>query len=384
MLASLADDHSGTACSPAHPLDISTFFAGAPRPALMLFLSCAYGGPEATPSRLQVSLMDTGGLRDVAGMLALAHRLSADRLLRAALDWAHARPDVVYSANPTLWFRTAGELQLDLLRGRLAAWVVDQLRRSPAVAFSLLQVRCRWWVVTAALACAIVAPAQLDYCSPPSCPPQRLDFKALPRDTAEMLLDGMAASAVSPPTAAAYERWSGAGSLCLAAAAAAARAAEAAAAEAQQPAEGLDALFEAQQQQAEDDWDEAWAEAEAEAGDWDEGLPAHLFAAAHPLEAPEFFEAPEGWPEEFEAWEQQQAAAAAAEGEDGGEEAEPVGGWADEFPAWQLEQAGEGGELLGAVQGFRLGLDSEPEDEAGGEEGGEAEALPAADSEEQQ
>lgn len=153
MLASLADECSGAACSPAQPLDVSAFFSGARRPAVMLFLSCAYSGPEATPARLQTSLAHTGGLQDVAGMLALAHRLSADRLLHAALDWAHAQADEVYDADPTLWFRTAAELQLDCLRGRLAAWVVAQLRRSPAVAVDLLQVRRSW--------CCLVVPCLL-------------------------------------------------------------------------------------------------------------------------------------------------------------------------------------------------------------------------------
>ena len=106
--------------------------------------------------------------------------------------------------------------------------------------------------------------------------------------------------------------------------------------------------------------EEAEAEGEAEAdgdeGDWDDGLPAHLFDGAHPDEDGPFdgllpellggvqlgeaagegeaaLEGPEAWPHEFEAWEQQQAAAQAAEPEDAN-----VGGWGEEFEGWEQQQ----------------------------------------------
>ena len=196
---------------------------------------------------------------------------------------------------------------------------------------------------------------------------QKLEFAAVPSDTAAMLLDGLAAAAVHPPTATAYERWGGPGSLCQHAAAVAAAAAAAAAAEAAQPAEGLDALFEAQQQQAAEDWDEGWDEAEADdEGDWEaDGLPAHLFDGAHPVEGPfdgllpELLEgvqldeaqgqaaepaAAQGWPEEFEAWEQQQAAAADLAGEQPEPEEPEAGGWGDEFEAWEQQEQQAAGE----------------------------------------
>lgn len=144
MLASLADERSGAACSPAHPLDISTFFAGSSRQAALLFLACAYS-PDAAPARLQAALDGDGGLPAVTGMLALAHRLDASRLLHAALDWAQQRQDEVYCQEPTLWLSTAAALQLDGLWGRLAAWAVERLREGPEAAAALLQVcTCEW------------------------------------------------------------------------------------------------------------------------------------------------------------------------------------------------------------------------------------------------
>ncbi len=208
-------------------------------------------------------------------------------------------------------------------------------------------------------------------CCPMPCA-QRLDFAVLPPDTAAMLLDGLAAAAVAPPSSAAYAGWDGPGSLCqrVAALETEAAAAEAAEAAAAQAGEGLDALFEAQQEQAAEDWDAGWDEAEeaeldleGDDGDWDDGLPAHLFDAAHPVEGPfegllpellEGVQLEEGegqqaaaaaadWPDEFEAWEQQAAAAQEAPGD--------AGGWGEEFEAWeqQQEQQAAGQEAAGAA-----------------------------------
>ena len=202
-----------------------------------------------------------------------------------------------------------------------------------------------------------------------------------------MLLDGLAAATVTPPSPAAYERWDGAGSLCQHAAAAAAAAAAAEAAEAAQQAGGLDALFEAQQQQAAEDWDEGWDEAEADAdeGEWDDGLPAHFFDGAHPEEEeggpfdgllPEVLggvqlgeaavgepalEGPEAWPDEFEAWEQQQAAAQAAAQEDAG-----VGGWGEEFEAWEQQQGQHAAEEAASEAAW----EQQPAGDDGAEDGG--------------
>lgn len=139
MLASLADERSGVACSPAQPLDITTFFAGSSRQAALLFLACAYS-PDAAPARLQAALDGGAGLPAVTGMLALAHRLDAGRLLHAALDWAQERRDEVYELDPGLWLTTAAALQLDVLRGRLVAWAVSRLSQGPEAAAALLQV----------------------------------------------------------------------------------------------------------------------------------------------------------------------------------------------------------------------------------------------------
>lgn len=102
---------------------------------------------------------------------------------------------------------------------------------------------------------------------------QALDFAKLPADVGAMLLDGLASSlqpGSQPPSQEDFAGWAGAGSLCRAAVrreeAAAAEeraraAAEAAALVEQQFADDLAA----QQEQAAEDWDAAFDDAEADA-----------------------------------------------------------------------------------------------------------------------
>lgn len=158
LLASFASPPSGTACSPAEPLDISTFFQGAPLPAVLLFLACTYA-PESAEARLSAALEgrvggssgsgdnDAGtagsasaaGVDLVVGMLRLAHRLDVPRLLNATLSWIQQQGRAVYAPSPGSWLGLAEELQLEELRAGVLAWAVRELAAGPNAAAALLQ-----------------------------------------------------------------------------------------------------------------------------------------------------------------------------------------------------------------------------------------------------
>lgn len=144
MLASLASPSSGAACSPRQPLDVTPFFQGTSRAATLLFLSCAYS-QAAAEQQLEAATADGGpeGLDALTGMLRLAHRLDAPRLLRWALGWAHGRRERLYGADPTAWLLLAEELHLDELRAQVAEWLVAVLRSGPATATAVLQASVR-------------------------------------------------------------------------------------------------------------------------------------------------------------------------------------------------------------------------------------------------
>lgn len=152
LLASFSGPPSGAACSPGQPLDISTFFQGASLPATLLFLACTYA-PESAEAQLAAALgrhdgskggaaagaAPAAGVDTLAGMLRLAHRLDAPRLLRTALAWIQQQGRAVYAPGPGSWLGLAEELQLDELRAGVLAWAVRELAAGPGPAAALLQ-----------------------------------------------------------------------------------------------------------------------------------------------------------------------------------------------------------------------------------------------------
>jgi hypothetical protein len=283
MLASLAGAPSGAACSPAARLDVAPFFTSTCPEGILLFLSCVYS-PEATDSRLQAAVAATGGLDALLGAIRLAHRLDAPQLLRAALDWADSRRDELFAAGPTAWLSLAEELQLDNLRARVAAWTVARLRAGGAGAAEVLG---------------------------------GMDLSSLRQDTVLMLLDALASSATAArhnrlPTEDELQHWDGAGSLCRAAAERAAAAEAAAAEEAAAAAEqaqavqqgvfGFAAQFEAQHEQAAEDWA---AEFEEQQGAEDDMQAEQEQQLALPLQPPQLHhqQQHEQGQDQVEAWE---------------------------------------------------------------------------------
>jgi hypothetical protein len=163
MLASLESP-----CCALEPLDITPFFFhghSPAAPALLLFLRCAYS-PEAVAQQLDdAAAAATGvgpeaGLAALMGMLRLAHRLDAPRLLRGAVEWAHWRREQVYAADPAALLLLSEELHLEQMRSQVAAWLVASLAAAPAPAAHVLQARCRPQpTINTALQPALLQPA---------------------------------------------------------------------------------------------------------------------------------------------------------------------------------------------------------------------------------
>ncbi len=151
LLASFSGAPSGAACSPAEPLDISTFFQDASLSAALLFLSCVYA-PEPAEARLAAALGQHGdgkgsgsgascaaGVDVVVGMLRLAHRLDVPLLVRTTLTCIQQHGRTVYAPNPGSWLGLAEELQLEELRGGVLAWAARELAAGPGRAAAVLQ-----------------------------------------------------------------------------------------------------------------------------------------------------------------------------------------------------------------------------------------------------
>jgi hypothetical protein len=143
MLSSLGED--GPPTSPRTPLDVSPFFQGASRPAVLLFLRCAYH-QEAVGEQLGAAAAAAGVdgcgafLSHLLGMMRLAHRLHAPRLLRSALTWAHSQRDTLtYAINPGAWLRLGEQLHQRELLAAVACWVLGRLAAGPDAAAAVLQ-----------------------------------------------------------------------------------------------------------------------------------------------------------------------------------------------------------------------------------------------------
>lgn len=145
MLCSLGE--SGPLPSPRTPLDISPLFQGASRPAILLFLRCAYH-QEVVREELGAAAAAAGvdarntWLSHLLGMIRLAHRLHAPLLLRSTLAWAHSQRDcLTYAINPGAWLCLGEQLHHRELLAEVACWVLARLAAGPDAAAPVLQAR---------------------------------------------------------------------------------------------------------------------------------------------------------------------------------------------------------------------------------------------------